>query len=659
MRFGFKSFYWCLGTTSFRTKNFNKRIEQQLSLLRDFWAIKENAKREWNEQNGVQTAYYDFLHASGFIYGDAKNKPKDAREKTSGLAALGLIDDNRRLTEVGQALLTISEQNNFDINNILGLPADSFIYFKQLLKTSIKFDGENLRPFIVTVYLISKLNGLSYEEYKYLLPLAIDRRSTEYIFESIQSFRGNKISIDDIIFNRLISRENYQAALNHFLNVPVVTEEVIMDIGMNRKSRTYDKAYYPLYVALRNFYVNHNEKAIIEVLNAINHITNTKTLWKQYLFDTASQNAIIKEPYKHLLTSNFDNVHNEEEFRRSFFATMHIIKVKRSLSDYFDLNRRYMKTADILLFEDDKVILDTIPKHYFASICNNLLEIAFKSSMSLNKNCELQEIAQFLQPDERVILAGINREFSLNLTSLQEADEILERQRYLRFSHLIDSKFTDDKLLKILDLITIRNDTEIQDMVTDNADIPTIFEYILGIVWYKISNRQGKILDYMKLSLDVDLLPKTHAAGGEADIVYEYEGCEAYPKHCLLLEATLADGTNQRRMEMEPVSRHLGNHILRNKNLNSYCVFVTNELNINVIADFRSRKYTPYYDTTNSYKFINGMKIIPLEIENLKAIIKSRSHYETIYKIFEEAFKCTMAPHKWYSHSIVSPLSEK
>lgn len=59
-------------------------------------------------------------------------------------------------------------------------------------------------------------------------------------------------------------------------------------------------------------------------------------------------------------------------------------------------------------------------------------------------------------------------------------------------------------------------------MVTDNADIPTIFEYVLGILWYKTSERHGKILDYMKLSLDADLLPKTHAAGGEADIVYEY-----------------------------------------------------------------------------------------------------------------------------------------
>lgn len=54
----------------------------------------------------------------------------------------------------------------------------------------------------------------------------------------------------------------------------------------------------------------------------------------------------------------------------------------------------------------------------------------------------------------------------------------------------------------------------------------------------------------MKLSLDSNLLPVTHAAGGEADIVYEYPETKDFPRHSLLLEATLADSTNQRRMEM-------------------------------------------------------------------------------------------------------------
>ena len=34
----YKSYCWSLGTTSYRTKNFNQNIERQLVLLSDFWA---------------------------------------------------------------------------------------------------------------------------------------------------------------------------------------------------------------------------------------------------------------------------------------------------------------------------------------------------------------------------------------------------------------------------------------------------------------------------------------------------------------------------------------------------------------------------------------------------------------------------------------------
>lgn len=264
-----------------------------------------------------------------------------------------------------------------------------------------------------------------------------------------------------------------------------------------------------------------------------------------------------------------------------------------------------MKTSDIMLFTDDKVTLDIIPHHYFAPICDKLLDIAFNSTPFLQENCSLKKIADFLVPNESVILNGINREVSLNLKSLKNAGELLERQRYIRLQHLIDSKFTNAQLLQILNLIAAREDSEIQKLVTDNADIPTIFEYVLGILWYKISHKKGQLLNFMKLSLDVDLLPKTHAAGGEADIVYEYEQSDVYPAHSLLLEATLADRTNQRRMEMEPVSRHLGNHPLKPKNFNSYCVFATNDLNINVVSDFRGRKNQRYYYTADDNNFID------------------------------------------------------
>lgn len=66
----------------------------------------------------------------------------------------------------------------------------------------------------------------------------------------------------------------------------------------------------------------------------------------------------------------------------------------------------------------------------------------------------------------------------------------------------------------------------------------------------------------MLFACDANLLPKTHAAGGEVDIVYEYCATEAYPEHTLLLVVTLADSTNQRRMEIKFVSRHLGRHLI-------------------------------------------------------------------------------------------------
>ena len=358
-----------------------------------------------------------------------------------------------------------------------------------------------------------------------------------------------------------------------------------------------------------------------------------------------------------LQANRFDDADTEEKFRQTFFAVMHIIKAKRGLEDYCDLNRRYMKTTDVILFTDGKVVLDIVPRHYFAPIGEKLLDIAFDASSLLKKNCRLEDIAAFLHPNESLILDGINREFTLTLKSLQDAGEILEHQRYIRLNHLIDSKFTDEKILNLLSLIAERTDDEIQKLVTDNADIPTIFEYVLGILWYKISNRQGKILDYMKLSLDVDLLPKTHAAGGEADIVYEYPKSAVYPAHSLLLEATLTDRTNQRRMEMEPVSRHLGNHLLRTHNLSSYCVFATNELNINVVSDFRGRKNQPYYDTADENNFIEGMKIIPLQIEDLQNIVKNHIGYEKLYQIFEAAFLSELAPHQWRKFCIVSKLA--
>ncbi|MCI8387135.1 MAG: AlwI family type II restriction endonuclease [Clostridiales bacterium] len=651
----YKSFCWSIGTTSFRTKDFNRTIEVQLSLLNEFWGIEENQAVDWVHNNDIQTKYYNFMQAKEFVEGDAGNKPKDAREKTSGLVDIGLIDDNRRLTSAGKALLSLSEAGDFHSDNHFEIPKDSFIYLKQLLKMSCKVDTETVRPFIVMLYVLSKVGKMSLDEFTYLLPLCINRETTDEIILRIEDVKSGSTTVDEIIISRLLSMDNYKEAINLFLSAESVDECLICQIGMNRKSRSYDKLYFALYQALHKAYIQNDKSAFVEAYDVARAI-NIGGKWIKYLFGTATRVSLVRNAEPHIKPTAFDNVTNEADFRTAFFKIMHLLKAKATLHDYLDLNRRYIKTTDIVLFEDDTVRLDVVPKHFFKSVMDVLYEQAYISSDLLYDDCKLKEISNCLIINDEVVIKCINAELGITATTIDNAREALEFMRYKRFRWLIDNKFSDEKLLLLLSYFDKREDAEIRRMVTYNADVPTIFEYVLGILWYKVSEYQGKILDYMKLSLDADLLPKTHASGGDADIVYEYPETESYPEHTLLLEATLADSSNQRRMEMEPVSRHLGQHLLRTGNRNSYCVFATGRLNINVIADFRSRKNIPYYDTQDYSKSVSGMKIIPLQNSELKAILTHGKHYKDLYSLFEAAFVSELPPHEWYNQCLANQV---
>ena len=658
----YSSFFWSLGTTSFRTKEFNDSIEKQLACLDDFWKIPENSNQGWEKKYmapgqkdiyDIKNRYYDFMRERGLTLGDDSIKYKAAREKTSGLVDLGLINENHRLTEVGHRILEISQSEDYSSDNPLLISKDSYVYLKQLLKTFIKTDGVYVRPFVVVLYLLSKLDYLTYEEFTYLAPLCITHDITEWMIEAIKAVRDGKKSVDDIIADFLLTKQNYQDALKHFYATRIVDEDLMRVIGMNRKSRkgekSYDKAYYPLYVELLKVFVEGDYNRCYNVYKATSDIT-LGGWWRKMLFDTTSSKAILKAPLRHLRKTPFTEVHDEEMLKDVFFRTMHLFKVKSTLHDYFDLNRRYLNIANVMIFEDEQVKLDLVPKHFFASAIDDLYKSAYTPSKELELDCKMEDICPALRFNEEDVVERLSKELGIELKTIEDAYAVANKQRYDRFRAMIDTRFTDNDLLQLLDDFDSRNDDEISKKVTDNADAPTIFEYVLGIIWYKVSGYKGRILDYMKLSLDANLLPITHAAGGEADIVYEYAATKDYPAHTLLLEATLAESTNQRRMEMEPVSRHLGNHILRTNNKSSYCLFATNYLDMNVISDFRGRKNMFFYDTRDASRYVHGMKIIPLQTSDLRSILMTKRTYSELYPKYEKAYQkdAGMMPVYWY-----------
>lgn len=650
----YQSFCWVIGTTSFRTAKLNLKIEKQLVLLNEFYnTVARNADWDWN--NALQEKYYNFMKEKDFLYGEAKRKDKDAREKTSGLVDIGLITSDRLITDAGKELLSITDKGDYNTDHVLNIANDSLVYLKQLIKTGISVNDKVVRPFLVTVKCILEVEYLTYDEFIYLLPLINDEVSYNHIVKNMVQYRDNKISLDEIIYKRLSSMENYQLALRMLKNNPV-DEELICLIGMNRKSRKYDKPYFELYRQLKNIFVDGGTDYEQLLISAKKITYRPGNMWRKLLFRTTNI-SVIRRMGEEAISPEcpFLWCNGEADLKEQFFKYLHIFKAKSTLEDYFDLNRRYFNLTDILIFEDRTIKLDILPKYYFAEVMDKLCLEMFTECDKLVSSTSLKDISSAFDVDIKTVYSALSRALGIRINTASQVAAYISDERYRRFNNLIDKKFSDEVLIELLSCFESRNDSRIEELVTDEATIPTIFEYILGIIWYKVSERQGNILDYMKLSLEANLLPKTHAAGGNADIVYQYDACAYYPKHDLLIEATLSEKDNQRRMEMEPVSRHLGDYRIKSDNPFDYSVFISTYLDPNVVSDFRCRKVYTY---TKAGKRIDGLKILSLDTSCLKKMIENKVYYKHLYKVFDDFYNMPLDTLDWHDEMIKQTIGK-
>lgn len=656
----FQSYCWSLGTTSFRVKDLNFKIERQLQILKELWF--ENPNEKWKGNNFIQEEYYNKMLQKEFITGKANNRAKDARQKTSGLVQIGVVDNNRHITKIGKKIIDIMEQEDFNGDNIFNINKDSYIYLKQLLKLQITDNGINIKPFAVLLYFLAELKYLSKEEFTYILPLATNREYTDLMLENIKIFRNNQMIVEDIIQNKMENMPNYKAAIKYIKEKGINNIEDFSIIDMGRKGTKYVKPMYNFFeelyeISQRNF----NEKALDTIVTFIKEETkkNPKVAkyWKDYL--KYSTKILTEEYLEEIINIPLFNFKNKKEYALEFFRVMHTAKWKATLEDYADLNKRYISLSDIIIFEDDRIELDLFPKYFFLNISKEIVNTEILSNDEYNdfllKDVEFSKIYNCLDINVDDVIIQIQADYPNKLLDRDSIKTFIEDEKLRRFNELIDNKFNEKQLVKLFSSIEHNDRNEILEYADWNSDIPTIFEYILGITWYRFSSRCGNILEYMKLSLDANLLPKTHATGGTADIVYEYNETNNYPEHKVLLEATLTESTSQRKNEMEPVSRHLMREIQENDNDNTYVVFVANILQEEVLSDFRFRKNYQFRGK-NSVK--TGLKIISLSIQDIIKLINMKVQYSKLYEMFEIAYKDTKINDlEWYEKLIKNKVN--
>ncbi len=657
----FQSYCWSLGTTSFRVKDLNFKIEKQLQILDELW--NENPDVRWNGNNKIQEEYYNKMLDKNFIIGEANNRPKDARQKTSGLVQIGVIDDNRHITKIGRQIIDIVERQDFKDENIFNINKDSYIYLKQLLKLQITDNGIKIKPFAVLLYLLSELKYLSKDEFTYILPLCTDIENTEKMLNNIKDMRiGNK-TIEEIIQSKMVIMSNYKAAIKFIKENDINNIEEFSIIDMSRKGTKYVEPMYKFYKELYEITQKEFDEVALDTIMAfIKEQTkrNPKVAkyWKYYL--KYSPRVLTEEYLENIKEIPLFNCNSKIEYSLEFFKVMHTAKWKATLEDYADLNKRYISLSDIVIFGEDKMELDIFPKYFFLDISEDILntEILDKEEYDdfMFKNIEFRKIYNCLDIDVESVILQIQADYPDRIVDKNSIKTFIEDEKLRRFNELIDNKFNDKQLIELYKYIEENDRDSINDYADWNSDVPTIFEFILGITWYRFSNKNGNILEYMKLSLDANLLPRTHAAGGTADVVYEYDKTDKYPEHKVLLEATLTESTSQRKNEMEPVSRHLMREIQENDNDNTYALFVANILQEEILSDFRSRKN---YQYRGKESIKSGLKIISLSIQDIIKLISLKINYAKLYEIFDEAYNDTeINDLEWYEKLIKNKINK-
>lgn len=653
----FQTYSWGFGTTSFRESELKYKIEKQLIILENYREDKKDIK--WKD---FQIEYFSHLVEDELAKSTANDKQKDARIKTSSLKDLGLVNKERFLQNTAIELLEIVKANTKKDTNIFGINKDNFLYLKQFLKMEFSKNIENdryasfsIKPFIAIIYsLLMKNNKLPRSFFTYILPTIKNYDELKTILSS----NIENIDINHYILNKIKDMDNYKNALECFKseskNNDLFKEK---NVFMNNNGGKYDIKYLKFYNSIKKYdkSIKNNSKKL-KIINEIVYPDKTnKKIFYNFMFKLDSR------PSKSKLNEDLISVFEDslifkytDSFDENFFYMVQLEKWIRNLEEYYDLNKRFLELTNLFIFEKEYLYLDEIAYIVFNEKKDSLLDIPLSISKdkylnNLYSSKSLEEISEIFNFDREHLLRELNKKYrdidihgDLNI----QINKIKKENEKKYFDTLIDKHFTNDKIKSLLLNIKDRvNDKEILDYLDWDTNVPTIFEYIIGIIWYNISKREGYITDFMNLSLDAKLLPRRFAGGGQSDIIYKYSS------HHLLIEVTLANKDNQRKMELEPVSRHLGRYMIENGN-EHYALFIVPYLDPNVLVGLRAYSKLNYYNTSNTDEYVSNLKIIPLEIDDILHLMEKDIKYDFFYdNIVENSYQNPeFDGFKWYKN---------
>lgn len=582
-----------LGDTSFRRKNVAASYISLLEVL----ANRRDPSVGWSSAEGYQAEIYNFFRREApQAYSQSgstpqlseKKRAQRARTNTNPLVKLGLVDDNRILTSLGRALSEGDQSilDEFDTSNHL-TPANAALFRGVFRYRADLTNGSTYSPVQLLICELVRRQELTENQFRWIFILGpyLVGPDSPVISEKAQEL-GEGRNLVDILSEclPLTFTPEVSTALDNF----AVNNEFSPEYFSSQKSEEYTQTYKNFIRALADFRVNPSEDNLTRLREA-NKPSSAKNGFRLSL-PARSRKLSAQQIHREISFPGF-HANCDEDFRRELALWFKISKTLSLCGDYFDLNRRTLQATGIFSFENKTVKFRSVYSHAFFKENLSALEKAPEVQAGSTKplSAELGEDC-YLKAAK-----SLSEDYGISLDQVENYARELELRR---FNEMLEDFLPLEKVLQHLQTIMEHHPgssaelRELEQEFDQRASIPTIYEYLLGLVFYYASHRSFDILDAYNLALGGDFLPETHAPGMRGDIEFDFDGLP------VLVEATLMDPSTQRRGELEPVLRHATNY--ENEFPGSLTLFVANKLDRNVTRIFGFASLMRLYPTLGS-----------------------------------------------------------
>lgn len=549
------------------------------------------------------------------------NIEQRARHYTSNLVRLGLADKDRKLSQTGKELLEGKVSRDV-LEELLPITDTNLILLRQLLKlrTYTSADPQGVRyfysPCMMAFYLLLTRESVDINYFK------------QYV-QGISPYWKELIKIDEPqgldIVNCILRDIQIPA---EFISQTKVQPSVFMAHIRNRKSAATIPLYYEFYSALYDYVAEPNNKHFVslrEILLGSNGdklekafgcgtnilLCGTKT--RPYTFE-----QFVEENADSALLSSDINI----ELYRKYIASKYLDTAR----EYSDTTIRMLSATG--LFQFSKPLVELSHKNVFRVIMSHvdMKQFIFGEINSAQYSqaevglfsdfCKGLSLVEILRLDEQTI-NSIKEELQSSYGSFAGIRSALVEENRTKLANHIEEKYSKEQIIRLLHLISDRNnDRTIKQYVNEDASVPTIYEFLVAIAWYYISDKKISVYDSINLTLNGDFEPVIHAAGGAGDIVVNY------PDKTVMLEATLMNASAQKRGEWEPVLRHAINLTAEAYPQRVFTLFVADELDYNTINIWRAVAAVTLESSSTGEK-TEHVIIMPFTNENICHFLES------------------------------------